>query len=102
MSENTYSIICDARRGHAMDIQVLALVDRGRCKHLWWTSDNVSFILRYKKFEAAKFACGRLRRNNPRVVNYEEAVYYITEQEKNLMHHEAEAQSEMGWDAHKN
>jgi hypothetical protein len=96
-----YAIICDARKGHQLDIDVLALVDRKRCKSSWWTSDDFGLIMRFKKKSAALFSCKRLRKNNARVVDYKDAKRYISEQCLDILHNEGINCDGGGWDGHK-
>ena len=95
----SYAIICDARQGWKLGIRTLALVDRSKTKRRWWTSDSTNLIMEFIKESAAEYSSRRLRRNNARVVNYETAVNIINEQDCDIMHHEAD--SELGWDSHK-
>lgn len=100
-----YAIICDARMGDSLGINTLALVDRKKSKKLWWTSDNVTLILGYKKRDAAVWASKRLKRNNARVVDYNAAMQIIASQNLEINHtldHQAGmAAMEDGWDGHK-
>ena len=86
----SYAIICDARKGGVFRVSTLALVDRKKCKSLWWTSHDPDIMLRYESESAAGFACGRLRRNNPRVVDASEAESILREQGNAIMQEEAE------------
>ncbi len=106
MSEQ-YGIICDARTGKG--VKILALVDRGKSKRLWWTSDDAAIAIRYNDRRAADFACSRLKRNNPRVVawakvegklNYQAMVRESLEEE--WAYEAGSAAMEAGWDGHKN
>ena len=96
-----FSIICDARCGGKLGITTLALVDRSKSKRSWWTSDRADLVLNYRKESAAKFACGRLIKNNARVVSYSDAIGIIKAQDSEITYHEASRGSEVGWDAHK-
>ncbi len=96
-----YAIVCDARQGWKMGIDTLALVDRSKTKKRWWTSDSSHLIMQFIKEAAAQYSAKRLMRNNARVVPYSEAVLIIEEQDKSIMHHEADADSCLGWDEHK-
>jgi len=66
-----YGIICRAKTGKG--ITRLALVDRTKTRRLWWTSDDPAIALCYERKNAAEFACGRLKKNSPRVVTFDEA-----------------------------
>lgn len=89
----SYAIICDARKGHELGIDTLALVDRAKSKRTWWTSDSSNLIMKFIKKSAAEYSIRKLRRNNARVVSYEYAVKYIDYQESELMYREAEAEA---------
>jgi hypothetical protein len=95
----TYAIICDARQGWRKGIRHLALVDRGKTRRYWWTSDDASLILNYHKKEAAANAVRRLRKNNARVVTFSDAVKIIDEQAREIV--VAGAADDPSWDAHK-
>ncbi len=95
----SYSIICNARRGHNSGIKVLGLVDRAKCRSLWWTSDNPFLLLSYDSKSAAEFACSRLKRNSPRIVST-----HIAEQTLRTQANEIDISSDeedLSWDAHK-
>jgi hypothetical protein len=103
-----HAIICDARKGENLGIDTLALVDRGKTREFWWTSDRPELILGYRKESAAKFALSRLKLNNPRIVPLEEAERIIGGQrraihayENDRLHNEAAIEMEQGWDGHK-
>ena len=96
-----YAIICDARRGQDLGIDILALVDRKLTNALWWTSDDSDLILNFKKRSTADHVIGSLKRNNPRVVSYAEAVKRIQEQWESIGEDEAARETEAGWDGHK-
>lgn len=97
----SFAIICKARKGQKKGIRYLALVDRRKTKKTWWTSDSEWLIMRFKDIKAAKKARSRLSLNNPEIVSYRFAVSTIQEQENDILHYEALAESELGWDAHK-
>ena len=106
MSEK-FGIICNARVGKG--IRFLALVDRGKSKRLWWTSDDAAIAIRYNDKRAAEFACSRLKRNNPRVVNWRRVEAMLNDQadirerlENEWLHEAACAEMEDGWDGHRN
>lgn len=103
----SYAIICDARAGKG--ISILALVDRGKSKRLWWTSDDDAIAICYRDKCAADFACRRLKRNRPRVVAFKEAAATLRRQADDRMamerqwEHEAGMEAmEAGWGGHKN
>lgn len=102
-----FSILCDARVGDSLGITRLALVDRSITTKFWWTSDCPGLILNYQKESAAKFVARRLKRNNPRVVDYEFAKRVISEQRERIEQLEEsvafdiEADWHEGWDGHK-
>lgn len=103
-----YSIICDARKGRALGINVLGLVDRGLSKRFWWTSNSPGILLRYLKKSAADYACGRLKKNNPRVVSSYTAEKLLEQQVKRMQDLRqdreqiaVEDEINQGWDAHK-
>lgn len=86
-----YAIICNARKGHNLGVDVLGLVDRSKSKRLWWTSDAPNLLLIYQKRDAADFAAKRLRKNKPRVVPADEARRLLTSQSRNICRAEIEA-----------
>lgn len=96
-----YAIVCDARAGASLGVSSLALVDRSKAKHLWWTSDDPTIALRYDSEAAAQFAMRRLRHNRPRVVPFAKAAAMLQRQAASIDHEASLAESEMGWDAHK-
>jgi hypothetical protein len=103
-----YAIICDARKGRNLGINTLALVDRGKTKKLWWTSDNPDLILGFHKKSAAEFALSRLKMNNPRIASLNEAKTEIASQRKAineamdcLEEDTAHMENELGWEGHK-
>jgi hypothetical protein len=96
-----FAIICDARKGHGLGIDILVLVDRGKCRSQWWTSDDPTIALDYTKKSAAQFAARRLKRNHARVVPFEHAVQALRDQAREIMHNEAMDDAEAGWDGHK-
>ncbi len=97
----SYAIICDARKGHELDIETLAYVDRSKTKKMWWTSDTEYLIMEFMKKSAAEHSCNKLRKNDPRVVSYKTATKLINEQSNHIIHMEANAASVEGWDGHK-
>lgn len=98
----TYAIICDARKGHNLGIDILALVDRAKSRRYWWTSDNPHIMINYRSKRAAQFACKRLRRNNARIVDYSFAVKCVAAQNKNISEYEDYIDDyDQSWDAHK-
>ena len=96
----SYAVICDARKGLDHGISVLALVDRKICRRFWWTSDDESVVLRYRKLDAAMYVAKRLRRNNARVVSYDQAISQIRKQSIQIDDSLAN-ESDRSWDAHK-
>ncbi len=103
-----YGIICNARKGSSLGIDVLALVDRSRSKRFWWTSDNANIAMCYRKKEAADFAAGRLKKNGARVVPFSEVQRVLSRQVTRIREAEREASEsacldavELGWDGHK-
>lgn len=96
-----FAIICDARAGESLGIDVLALVDRAKSRRRWWTSDDASIALAYEKRTAADFAARRLRRNNVHVVPFSVAARQLNRQASAIDHHEAMTSLEEGWDGHK-
>ena len=96
-----YSIICEARKGHDLGISHIALVDRSKTKDTWWTSDNSHLIMCFKKRSAAEFSLRKIKRNNPKIVSFDEAKDIIDEQRDIIDMDEAMAMSEQGWDGHK-
>jgi len=98
----SYAVICDARTGKGAGISVLALVDRGKSRSMWWTSDDPRIVLNFHSLEAARATSRRLYYNRTRVVPYEDAINAIEEQANEIAHHEACADAEAGWDGHKN
>lgn len=104
-----FGIICNARKGRSLGIDVLALVDRTRNKNRWWTSDNPNIAICYTSEPAALFAASRLRKNNVRVVPFSRLksllssqVEAIEEAERDADHQNGMAAVEFGWDGHKN
>jgi hypothetical protein len=104
----SYAIICNARKGENMGIDVLALVDRAKSKQFWWTSDHASLILNYLSRDAAEYCVKRLKKNNARIVAYESAVKLISRQNglvieaTNAINDDrARSDAELGWDGHK-
>ncbi len=104
-----YGIVCDSRKGRAIGIRELALVDRARSTRLWWTSDNANIAICYEKKSAAEFAAGRLKKNNARVVPFVRVQEMLRQQydriaasERNQREAETRDYGEgPGWDAHK-
>jgi len=98
----TYAIVCDARRGHNLGIDILMLVDRSRCKSLWWTSDDPRIAINYRDLNAAQFACKRLRRNRARVVMFDDAARVLRRQARDIFAVEVERLADdPSWDSHK-
>ena len=104
-----WAIICDARKGRSSYIGRLALVDRAKCKTLWWTSDDPGIAMRYESKSAAQFAADRLTKNNARIMYFEDARRILERQARDLqqiqserLHREAMADAELGWEGHKN
>ncbi|KKK52914.1 hypothetical protein LCGC14_3100120 [marine sediment metagenome] len=96
-----YAIICDARQGWKHGINVLALVNRGKTKKLWWTSDDTGIIMKFIKKSAADLSCKKLFMNNCRVVDYRTAYNRISKQDNDITDSFATADMELGWDSHK-
>lgn len=96
----TYAIICDANQGQEFGINHLALVDRTKTKRLWWTSDDSSIIMNFKKRELAEAVLKRLHHNNPQIVSYQTALNTINNQSKQLLA-ESLDDYELGWDDYK-
>lgn len=85
MSQQFFAVIQDARMGGELGIKTLALVDRSKTKSTWWTSDDVFLILKYRHRGAAEYAANRLKRNNARVVPYEQACQLIADQQQEIL-----------------
>jgi hypothetical protein len=103
-----YAIICDARTGDKFGISKLALVDRKLSKRYWWTSDTAALILNFLNLSAAEYCVRRLKKNNARIIDYEQAKIMIAQQNDaatnaqiEFDHLAALYDAEMGWDAHK-
>ena len=97
-----FAVICNARRGRELGIEVLALVDRKKSRSRWWTSDNPSIAICYPSRAAAQFAARRLRKNSPRVVSFEIASRQLTAQaDKALRDDEDRLLDDSSWDSHK-
>ena len=97
-----FAILQNARSGQALGIRVLGLVDRKKSKSTWWTSDDTSIMMNYDSPKAAAFAAGRLKRNNARVVPWNQAVAEILHQAHEIEQESIFAEAEgPGWDAHK-
>lgn len=107
-----FAIICTARSGHSKGVHTLALVDRKKCRRLWWTSDNKAIIEVFNDRKAAVERAAKLAQNNPRVVELRSAAHLIDCQKRNIRadieRREAEqdykdsmSSAEMGWDGHK-
>ena len=75
-----WAILCDARHGHDLGIATLALVDQQLDGNQWWTSDDPTIVMCYHYEYVAMQACKRFKRNNPRVVLYEDALKVVIEQ----------------------
>jgi hypothetical protein len=72
-----YAIICDARYGHDLGINVLALTSD---KNEYWTSDKAHNIRVLKTKESADLVVKNFKYNNPRVVELKDAEAMINEQ----------------------
>lgn len=96
-----FAIVCDARCGESLGVHSLALVDRSKCRSMWWTSDEPEIAIRYARQSAARFAARRLKRNNARVVPFDEAVSILTDQARGIDHASAMSDAEQGWESHK-
>lgn len=98
-----FAIICDAKSedGYALGVRDLALVDRNIRKDMWWTSDDVTAIMKFTSKASAAKKASTLKYNSPHVVSYSFARRIIEDQHLSLMHDEANRESELGWDAHK-
>lgn len=97
-----YAIVCDARKGAALQITTLALVDRKKSKKFWWTSDSPELALNYKKFSAAQFAARRLKKNRVRVVDFQDACKILEEQADSILAHKlGDGVDPREWDGHK-
>lgn len=79
-----FAIIQNARKGGALGIDILGLVDRARSKRFWWTSDNANILICYRKKSAADFAADRLKLNSARVVPFEYAARLISQQSQEI------------------
>lgn len=97
----SYSIICDARKGRAIGVETLALVNRAACKSRWWTSDSPSIMMRFRSRSAAEYSLRGLRKNNPRIVPSDYAEGVLREQSIQKDIAAGNAASEQGWDGHK-
>lgn len=110
-----YAIICNARKGHSLGIETLALVDRNKRTDLWWISDDPSCVMDFKKYEIAKSQLKRLKYNNARIVHIEKAKEILEAQQNEIVARQEEAIFnddpiedddimdfvEWGWDGHK-
>lgn len=101
-----FCIVCTARKGEGLGIEVLGLVDRKKSKRLWWTSDNPSLLIRYKCREAAVYAASRLKFNKVMVTDATYAEHHLKRQAKLIVEAEnermhLEALDDPSWDAHK-
>lgn len=95
-----YAIICDANQGRELGINNLALVDRTLTKKLWWTSDNSSIIMNFRKRDLAEAVLKKLHHNNPQIVSFQIALNMINYQSKQVIA-ESLSDYELGWDDYK-
>lgn len=91
MASDGFAIIQDARAGQSLGIDILALVDRSKSNRYWWTSDDESIAICYRSEAAARFAAGRLRQNNARVVPFDVAVKLLLRQSGAIIKAEVDA-----------
>jgi len=104
-----FAIICNARKGSTQGIHTLALVDRTKCRTLWWTSDNRRIIEAFATKPVAEARAKALSKNTPRVVSLDYAKDLMKRQGEAVDEHAAEKDRlagldavEWGWDGHKN
>ena len=93
-----YAIVCDARKGADLGISHLALVDRRKSRELWWTSDDSNLILKFESKLKAQQRLRRLKHNNPQILDYNMAVEWIEDQEREILEM---TEGDPSWDAHK-
>lgn len=107
-----YCILRRADKGASLGITVLGLVDRGRFKGQWWTSDSPAKLMVFQKPLAAQQACKRLKYGRPWVTTANEAKALLAEQDavatrleeeaaSERLHRQAMNDQEQGWDSHK-
>lgn len=98
----SYAIICDARKGQNLGVEILALVDRSKSRKYWWTSDAPCIAINYRSLSAATFACNRLCKNNARIVDHSKAVEMLNQQARmiDLLSEDID-DFDPSWDAHK-
>lgn len=75
-----WTIICDARQGASYGVTHLILVDQFLDSSQWWTSDDPTIAMCYRSRRVADQVCARFKRNNPRVIPYDEAMALLAHQ----------------------
>lgn len=61
-------VYCVIRKGK--NGEKLYLVDRGKTRTCWWTTD-FDLAMKYEKYDAVEFACNRLKFGNPTIEDHE-------------------------------
>lgn len=85
-----WAIICDARQGAGLGVSHLILVDQHLDSSTWWTSDDPTIAMCYRSRRVADEACARFKRNNPRVIGYDEAMALLAHQNRQIAMHTLE------------
>lgn len=75
-----FAIICDARKARDTGVEILALVDRERCRTMWWTPGNLSAVEVFDSSEDAHRRLRALTRNRARVRPLDEVKRLISQQ----------------------
>lgn len=85
-----WAIICDARQGASYGVSHLVLVDQFLDNSQWWTSDDPTIAMCYRSRRVAEETCVRFKRNNPRVVPYDDALALLAHQNRQIAMHTLE------------
>lgn len=83
-SKQSWSILCIARKGQEMGIELLAMTDKAKHPKDNWTSDNAELVIKFYSKETVERVCSRLEHNHPQVVDYWEAIDVVRRQRQNI------------------
>lgn len=75
-----FAVICNARKGATRGVNHLVLCDQKISPGVFWTSDDVKKVMRFRNLSVAEGTCRRFKHNECRVVAYGEAMSILSRQ----------------------
>ena len=77
-----YGIISQAKKGQAIGLRHIALVDRRKTRDAWWTSQSAGLVMSFPSRAAAEARAAGISQGDPRVVRIETVRRLVAAQAK--------------------